>query len=160
MAARLLGERCGQPTARILSDIPHATFAALAHALPDNLRRRAQHYFEEVARVQAGIAAWQTGDVAQFGRLMLASCESSIHNYECGSAPVQTLQQIVAATPGCLGARFSGGGFGGGVVAFFAARQAEAACEAIFDTYCAAQPEMREHARVFLVASADGVRCA
>ena len=85
--------------------------------LPAHLQRRAAHFFGESARVLAGAEAWKNSDFTGFGNLMLASCESSISNYETGSPEMVRLFEILAESPGVLGARFSGAGFRGCAVA-------------------------------------------
>ena len=48
-----------------------------------------------------------------FGSLSKASCDSSIHNYECGSPELQAIYQAMLTTDGIYGGRFSGAGFKG-----------------------------------------------
>src|SRR5690606_7735717 len=81
--------------------------------LPQPLRRRARHYYDEVARVQAGVEAWRRGDLQVFGSLMNQSGRSSIENYECGSLPLASLYEILVDLPGVYGTRFAGGGYRG-----------------------------------------------
>jgi len=84
--------------------------------MADRIYRRALHVTGENERVLEGAAALRRGDVGRFGELMFASHESSMRNFE-NSCP--ELDQLVAAarrTPGVLGARLSGGGFGGATI--------------------------------------------
>lgn len=66
--------------ARILSDVPGERFEERKRTLPENLFKRAEHYFSEVKRVHQGVNAWKDGDLELFGQLMNKSCESSIKN--------------------------------------------------------------------------------
>ncbi|MEM1060660.1 MAG: galactokinase [Verrucomicrobiota bacterium] len=78
--------------------------------------RRAAHVVGEIARVEQGANFLRAGDAREFGRLMYASHESSIINFE-NSCP--ELDALVEATRGmdyCYGARLSGGGFGGATI--------------------------------------------
>lgn len=147
-----------QPGAAILSDVPRETYLARRESLPPHLARRADHFFGEIARVEQGREAWARGDAAAFGDLMNQSCESSIHLYESGSRELVTLQRIARQTPGVHGSRFSGGGYGGCVVALVARDQAGAAGEAILERYAAAHPEQAGRAAAYLIESDGSLR--
>jgi galactokinase len=111
-AARLLLE-FGHETPRehpVLSDVQPEIFEQFAVDLPQAQRRRAAHYFSEQRRVLNGVEAWRQGDLDRFGALMTASGASSIHNYECGTAELITLYELLRDAPGVYGTRFSGGG--------------------------------------------------
>ena len=96
-----------------LREIPQEIFEQFKSHLPDNLRKRADHYFSEQARVIKGIAAWQSGDMHKFGQLIFDSGDSSIRNYENGSLELCELHNIAKNTPGIYGGRFAGAGFSG-----------------------------------------------
>ena len=134
--------------------------ASLRSKLADEtpLARRARHFFDECSRVADGVVAWQAGDLHAFGALMRTSCESSIALYECGSPAMHALQRIVCMTPGIIGARFSGGGYGGCVIAFAQPAHATPAAAAIQAAYSAAYPDAAKRAAVYLTASAPGLR--
>ena len=68
-----------------LRDIPKATFEKCRIAMPARFARRAEHFYSEYRRVRQGVTAWESGNLKLFGKLSFDSCESSIHNYECGS---------------------------------------------------------------------------
>lgn len=138
-----------EPTAVTLSDVPPQQFASRAEAMPAILRRRAAHYFSEVARVAAGAQAWQAGDLACFGRLMNESCASSIQQYESGHEAVIALQQIVSSAPGVYGSRFSGGGYGGCVIGLVERAQAETAVAHIKQAYQQQFPDWAEKAAFY-----------
>ncbi len=118
-AARLLLTWSGQrpPEQPRLRMVPEAVYAELGERLPAPLNRRARHFFTEIARVREGVAAWRAGDVMRIGQLMRESGASSIHNYESGCPQLVTLYNILCATPGVYGARFSGAGFRGCCIA-------------------------------------------
>ena len=157
-AASRLGERQGNPKAEILSDVSEASFQRHGNELPSHLFRRAHHFFSEVKRVEDGLAAWQEGRLDDFGRLMFDSCRSSIEDYECGSQAIHDLQQIVSATDGMIGSRFSGGGFGGCVIGFVHPSRAEDAVANIQFAYQKCHPEVADHAAVYFTGSTDGVK--
>lgn len=123
-AARLLLQYAGRPTPKhlapeqpVLRNVPREVFDAYAHLLPATPRKRAQHFFDESARVPRGVDAWREGDLTRFGDLVNASGESSISNYESGAAHLITLYRLLSNMPGVYGARFSGGGFRGSAAA-------------------------------------------
>ena len=145
----------------VLSDVTREAFEAHVDRLPSTERKRATHYFDETARVAAGVTAWRRGDLAAFGRLVSASGTSSIDNYECGCAPMNDLRAIAVATPGVLGARFSGAGFRGCVVALVEPGRAVEAAAAIEAQYAAAHSNLVRDGRagVFITRMAAGARC-
>jgi galactokinase len=108
--------------------------------------------------VRRGIELWKAGDLPAFGGLMNASCESSIRDYETGSPELVRLQAILLETPGVLGARFSGGGFGGCAVALVEPDAVDGACASISSRFAAAHPALARRVRAFSVASEDGAR--
>lgn len=149
-AAELLKEG-----AQILSDIPREVFNEKKNALPVNLRKRAEHFFTEVERVRQGTQAWKECNLEQFGALMNESCASSINNYESGSEILIELHQLVSETDGVYGSRFSGGGYGGCVVALAKRELAKDACMKIAEKFSAQHPELPS--KVFIVETGDGI---
>ncbi|MFQ5514081.1 MAG: galactokinase [Myxococcota bacterium] len=81
------------------------------------LRRRARHVVTENARVDAFVAALRGGDLLAAGALMLESHRSLRDDFEVSSAPLDRLVERLSSIPGVLGARLTGAGFGGCVVA-------------------------------------------
>ena len=150
-AASLLKDR-----AQILSDVPRELFEEKKMSLPKNLRKRAEHFFTEVDRVQRGAQAWKESNLERFGQLMNQSCESSIKNYESGSKILIELHELVRNTNGIYGSRFSGGGYGGCVVALAKREQAEEAGAIIFDIFKAKHPELL--CEVFVAETGDGLQ--
>ena len=84
--------------------------------MADRIYRRALHITGENERVLEGSDALREGDLARFGELMFASHESSIHNFENSCPELDRLVAVARKTPGVLGARLSGGGFGGATI--------------------------------------------
>ena len=138
-----------------LGDVPREIFEAKKMSLPENLRKRAEHFFTEVERVHTGAQAWKQGDLETFGQLMNQSCQSSIVNYQSGSDILIELHELVSSTSGIYGSRFSGGGYGGCVVALAKRDQAEAACAEIAQKFKSAHPEL--DSKVFIVETTDGL---
>ncbi|MDI1248091.1 MAG: galactokinase [Lacunisphaera sp.] len=86
-------------------------------ALPAALAQRAKHIVEEHARVHDTVAALQRGDLAAVGRLLTASHRSSQNLFENSTPALDTLVNLLEPHPAVLGARLTGGGFGGAVMA-------------------------------------------
>jgi galactokinase len=95
--------------------------------LPDLLRRRAAHIVGENDRVWRAREILGAGDAAGFGALMNESQESSENNFENSTPEIDLMVDIARGLPGVLGARLTGGGFGGATVTLCRAELAEAA---------------------------------
>ncbi|RUL87857.1 galactokinase family protein [Tautonia sociabilis] len=156
-AARTLLSAAGRGEAgAVLGHLSADEYAAFGHLLSGPPARRAAHYFSEVDRVRRGVAAWRMGDLAGFGALMTASGESSIRNYECGSPPLIDLYEILVATEGVLGTRFSGAGFRGCCVALVDPEDADQSAARVRASYSRRRPELAADAPVVLCDPDDG----
>lgn len=100
-----------------LADLTPAQLEAKNGALSPALAKRAKHIVEEHARVHDTVAALQRGDLIAVGRLLTASHRSSQHLFENSTPALDLLVDLLAAHPAVLGARLTGGGFGGAVMA-------------------------------------------
>ena len=85
----------------------------------------AHHVVSEIARVVAAERALRDDDHRQFGQFMLQSHESSRDSLKNSTAELDTLVELARKHPGCLGARLTGGGFGGATINLVAYHQAE-----------------------------------
>lgn len=85
-------------------------------ALPAPLNQRARHVVTENQRVLEGVAALRGSDPTAFGRLMAASHGSQRDDYAVSVPAVDKLVDV-ALDQGAVGARLTGGGFGGSIVA-------------------------------------------
>ncbi|TLP46232.1 galactokinase [Cohaesibacter sp. CAU 1516] len=92
--------------------------------------RRARHIVTENQRVLDGVAALKAHDAATFGRLMVESHASQRNDYAITVAETDALVEAALAA-GAKGARQTGGGFGGAIVALVADDQVDAWCEAM-----------------------------
>jgi galactokinase len=81
------------------------------------LRRRARHVVSENARVLSFVEALTKGDLAAAGKVMDGSHRSLAENFEVSTPVMDEAVRELMSTPGVLGARMTGGGFGGCVVA-------------------------------------------
>lgn len=112
-------EQCFEAARRLeIPALRDATTAQLNQAgLPDLVHRRAAHVVGENERVFEALDHLRKGDAAAFGTLMTASHRSSQANFENSTAELDELVEIAIRIPGVHGARLTGGGFGGAIVA-------------------------------------------
>ncbi len=96
-----------------LRDVGADEFAAVEHALPDPVRRRCRHVVTENERVVRSVAALHAGDFQTFGTLMTQSHASLRDDFEVSCKELDALTETALGIDGVLGARMTGGGFGG-----------------------------------------------
>jgi galactokinase len=158
-AARILLDAAGRADeAPLLGRVHPREYTEHQDRLTEPLSRRAAHFFSEVERVHRGAEAWRQGNLREFGRLMTASGESSIRNYECGCPPLVDLYRILIQCDGIYGARFSGAGFRGCCIGLVARAHAAEAAAAIERAYAECQPHLAAEAFVVVCHSDDGAR--
>ena len=141
-----------------LRDIPKETFERTRDMMPNRFARRAEHFYSEYRRVRQGVTAWESGNLNLFGKLSFDSCESSIHNYECGSPELIAIYQIMRTLPGIYGGRFSGAGFKGACIALINPAYKEQIKEELTRQYLEQFPEYENTFAVFFVKPDDGAR--
>jgi galactokinase len=98
---------------RTLRDITPDDLASSGGRLQDVLLRRARHVVSENQRVRAAAAALRLGDAGHLGALLYASHASLRDDCEVSCPELDAVVEIARATPGVLGARMMGAGFGG-----------------------------------------------
>jgi galactokinase len=123
----------GVPALRDVDDLD----AALARLDDDVVRRRVRHVVTENRRVLSTVDALRAGDWATVGRLFTESHASMRDDYEI-TVPTVDLAVEVALRCGALGARMTGGGFGGCVLALVAEAAVETVRSAVAEAYAAA----------------------
>ena len=141
-----------------LRDVSESMFKRHRDEMPPRFARRAEHFFSEHKRVREGITAWETGNLEWFGSLSKASCESSIHNYECGSPELIAIYNAMLTTDGIYGGRFSGAGFKGACIALVDPAKKESIEREITEKYLAQYPQYKNSFRVYFCKSDDGAR--
>ena len=106
----------GRPGVRSLRDLGLRDLP-LVHALPAPLDRRARHVVTENARVLEAVQALRRGDLAAVGTLLRASHRSLRDDFEVSTPELEAMVAAAQESPGCLGARLVGAGFGGAALA-------------------------------------------
>jgi galactokinase len=101
-----------------LCEIDVATFHQHKNLITDKiLRNRAQHVVEENGRVKQASKALAYNNLVEFGRLMYASHDSLRDLYEVSGTELNTIVDYARAQTFVMGARMTGGGFGGCAIA-------------------------------------------
>lgn len=141
-----------------LRDVPYETYLEYKNRLPENWAKRAEHWYTEFRRVEAGAEAWRRGNIEEFGRLSFESGYSSIHNWETGSPELIKLYEIMTHTDGIYGGRFSGAGFKGCCMALIDPAYRESILEKVEKEYLAAFPALKGKYSAHICNTADGVK--
>jgi galactokinase len=107
---------------------------ALARLRDERLRRRTRHVVTEIARVDAAVVALEVADYDELGRLFTASHVSLRDDHEVSCEELDVVVET-AVEQGALGARMTGGGFGGSAIVLVPAERAGGLEEAVAATF-------------------------
>jgi len=121
-----------------LRDVSMTEWAIYRRGLPEDVADRAAHPIGENERVLKGVKLLSEGNLAGFGALMFDSHESSRVLFGNSCDELDAAVEAAKKIPVILGARLSGGGFGGSVVALAHSRDAETASAALAAAYAKA----------------------
>lgn len=127
--------RARYPGIRALRDVTPAQLEAARAELPEGIYRRARHVVTENERVMQAVAALARGDLQALGELLNASHESLRGDYEVSAPELDTLVEAARSVSGVYGARLTGAGFGGSILALVRREAVPAAGEAITRAY-------------------------
>jgi galactokinase len=129
-AAGLLGVRS-------LRDIPYGGLKSRLGELRSEVdRRRVRHVVTENQRVLDAVDILESGELREIGPLLSASHASLREDYQV-TVPELDLAATTAEAAGAYGARMTGGGFGGCVIALVSADSADAVAAAVGDAFAA-----------------------
>ena len=103
--------------------------------LPDPIGRRARHVITEDHRVLDSVAAMKAGDLRRLGELFNASHASQRDDFEVSVPEIDLLVSLAQAEHGVYGARLTGGGFGGSIVALVEDNAASAVASRVAAAY-------------------------
>jgi galactokinase len=123
------------PNLRALRDVTVDLLDTEGWRLTDVQRRRARHVVTENQRVLDFAAALRRGDTHRCGQLLTQSHRSLRDDYQVSGPELDTLVDIAAHTPGVLGARLTGAGFGGCAIALTTTEYAGQAVVTITEHY-------------------------
>lgn len=139
-----------------LGDLTMEEFEKHEHVLTDPiLKKRAKHAVAENQRTIEAVAALKRDDIVRFGELMNQSHVSLRDDYEVSCKEIDILTELAWKTPGVVGSRITGGGFGGCTVSIVK----NDAVENFITTVGAAYKEQVGHeAEFYTVDIGDGAR--
>jgi galactokinase len=118
-----------------LRDVSVAQLEAARADLDALTYRRARHVVTEDGRVLLACDAMRAGDAIALGRLLDASHVSLRDDFQVSSRELDTIVEIAAAHPACLGARMTGAGFGGCAVALVRVGETQGFVERVSAAY-------------------------
>ena len=127
-------DACRELGIKELREFTKADLPKLA-ILPDILRRRARHVITENERVHQSVAAIKSLDLISLGKLFYESHESMRDDYQVSISEIDLLVDLCRASPVTYGARLTGGGFGGSIVAITHKNEGQRVAEEVCRTY-------------------------
>ena len=128
---------------------------AVKSKLTDVVYRRAKHVIEENDRVMKAKELLLAGDICGVGKLLNASHESSRKLFENSCEELDFLVDTVSTMKGVYGARLSGGGFGGAVMALTDESFSQEDADKVSEIY---EQKFGKKPMVFTCASGDGAK--
>ena len=142
------------PEIKALRDVSPSQLDQHKALLPEVIYRRCRHVVTENERVKKAADALLKGNLAEFGNLMADSHRSLRDDYEVSCAELDIMVEIAAAQTGVIGARMTGGGFGGCTINLVHVDAAE-----MFTRSVGVQYEQRTHlhADIYVLSATDGV---
>ena len=142
-----------RPEIRFLRDATLEDLERWGDEIPEVAMRRARHVISENLRTVAAAEALEKHDMEQMGRLMHAAHWSYSRDFEASCAEADLMVELAEALPGCLGARLTGGGFGGCTVNLVELEQAAAFKTALGRKY---RERTGMDAEIYLCRASDG----
>ena len=137
-----------------LGDLTEETFEMYKDAIKSDIRRkRAKHAVYENQRTIKAVQALKDNEVEIFGQLMNASHVSLRDDYEVSCEEIDMLVDLAWETEGVIGARITGGGFGGCTVNIVKNEAVDRFVETIGKTY---KEKVGHEAEFYVVDIGDG----
>ncbi len=118
-----------------LVDVPPARLEQLREQLPETLYRRARHVTTEHRRVQRMVQLLEAGEREEAGTLLFESHASSRADYENSTEALDFVVDQLREQGGVLGARLTGAGFGGAVMAWTRTGYGKAQAQEVVQAY-------------------------
>ncbi len=113
------------PGIRALRDVTLDDLENHSNRLSDVIYKRVRHAVTENDRVKKAAIALETGEIAEFGRLMADSHRSLRDDYEVSTLELDLMVELSNGQEGVYGARMTGGGFGGCTISLVEAAHAQ-----------------------------------
>jgi len=115
-----------RPEIRLLRDATPDDLARWGEEMRPEVLKRCRHIITENIRTVAAADALEAGDLKTLGRLMYQGHASYRDDFEASCPECDILVDLAKPEPGCIGARLTGGGFGGCTVNLVENAHAEA----------------------------------
>jgi galactokinase len=130
---------------------------ALSQAHPD-VRKRVRHVVSENLRVFRFCESLRARDLGSLRECLFASHESLRADFEVSCPELDALVNILSGVRGVIGARLTGAGFGGCVIALVREPAVGRATDEISKAYPGIFPEQRENVEIWPVQVAGGAK--
>jgi galactokinase len=150
-ACRILATH--RPEIRFLRDATLADLDAWGHEIPPNALKRARHVISENLRTLQAAEALKRNDLATVGKLMHEAHLSYSQDFEGSCVEADTMVDLAQDLPGLIGARLTGGGFGGCTINLVYKNHAKAFAETLGSRY---QQATRIDPEIHICAASDG----
>ena len=124
-----------RPEVRFLRDATVEDLEKWGSEMTPNSLKRARHVVTENLRTQAAAEALAANNLVELGRLMAEAHRSYSQDFEGSCAEADTMEELARQLPGIIGARLTGGGFGGCTINLVEQSQAAAFAKALASSY-------------------------
>jgi galactokinase len=149
---RLLSSKI--PGIQSLRDVDSAQLERHKRALPGLIYGRCRHVVTENERVQCMARALERADLPAIGKLMTDSHRSLRDDYQVSCPELDIMVEIAAGLSGVIGARMTGGGFGGCTVNLVDTNAAESVRRSVAEQY---EARTRIRPETYVLPATDGV---
>jgi galactokinase len=117
--------RSHRPEIRLLRDATVEDLERWGHEMPPNVLKRCRHIITENTRTVAAADALEANDMTKLGQLMAEAHASYRDDFEASCREADIMVELATRQTGCVGARLTGGGFGGCTVNLVESAHAE-----------------------------------
>lgn len=142
-----------RPAITALRDATLDELEQVKSKIPDNVYKRCRHIISENTRTTAAAAALDAGNLIEFGRLLVEAHASYRDDFEASCLEADILVELALKDPACIGARLTGGGFGGCTLNLVREQDAEAFASRLRRGY---REQTGIEAEVYLCRASDG----
>jgi galactokinase len=143
------------PEIEALRDVSAAQLESHRDLLPKVIYRRCRHVVTEDERTLKAAKAFESGELGPLGRWMAESHESLREDYEVSCRELDVLVDIAGKQRGVLGARMTGGGFGGCTINLVAQEAVDVFCEVMAKEY---EDQTGLKPEIYSLKAADGAQ--
>ncbi|HEX4036867.1 MAG TPA: galactokinase [Acidobacteriaceae bacterium] len=124
-----------RPEILLLRDATLGDLEKWGGEMPDNVLRRCRHVITENLRTVAAADALEAGNLKKLGDLMAAAHASYRDDFEASCEEADAMVHLAQRLPGLVGARLTGGGFGGCTVNLVERERSGEFCRRLHDEY-------------------------